>query len=204
MVNVSPNPGRSSLQSQLAVGRQAEPEWRSGHRGWAGWGRSRGFASASPRWRWRPGTAPDSSRRHAYSSDLEPLADKTKHNPLSSRFTHSHMAVIMLFTAPSYRRDPTLRWRCSRWYPPPASSGPETSPHTSRSQTSAHISGHQRGTSAHRCDRCSWRSLSRCETWRDWDRSQKHGLDIYRASPAGGRESNRNRWEWYLEHWWKA
>ncbi len=62
-------------------------------------------------------------------------------------------------TGPAYPQDPTLRWRCSRWYLPPTSSSPETSPHMSRSQTSGHISAHQRGTSAHRCGRCSWRSL---------------------------------------------
>lgn len=39
----------------------------------------------------------------------------------------------------------------------------------STSQTSGRISGYQRGTSAHRCSRCSWRSLLRWETWKDRD-----------------------------------
>lgn len=77
---------------------------------------------------------------------------------------------------PFYQQDPTLHWQCIQWYLPPASLNPKTSLHTSKNQTSARISGHQTGTSEHRCNRCSWRSLLWQTLWMTacWSQLKKH------------------------------
>lgn len=97
---------------------------------------------------------------------------EARNNTIGWHFTHTwHLWCILMATGPSYRWDPTLHWRCSRWCPPPTSVGPETSPHMSRSQTSGRISGRRRGTSARQCSRCSWRSLLQWKTLKKTERA---------------------------------
>lgn len=70
----------------------------------------------------------------------------------------------------TYQQDPTLRWQCNCWYLHPSPLSPETNLRMSRNQTSGHIFGHQTGTNAHRCGRCSWKSLLWWETLKDAER----------------------------------
>lgn len=144
--------------------------------GWEDWGHSRASVCASPQWRWRQGTVPHNSRRNAHSFVLEPLIQnkayiycgQTGYRKLERKIREN---IFNDFTDNlTYQQDPTLRWQCNCWYLHPSPLSPETNPRMSRNQTSGHIFGHQTGTNAHRCGRCSWKSLLWWETLKDAER----------------------------------